>query len=161
MVKMKRTISLIILLVLLLHFAASSQDDSKLKIEMSKDTLFQRYIKLIDKMVELISTRQVTFKNVDMNYIKLHRNEAKNEQELIDIHEKAGMQNAKPYVETVNALQKVSIQLNSKYPRLSQMTEDERKVFLKSITPATNIPPPPRADAEKNVKKKKEKKVLL
>ena len=153
---MTKSIVLTKLFIFLLVFSVYSQTENseKLKVKVINDPIFQMYNSLLDKEVELFSKKQVTFKNVDINYIKLHRSEAKNETELIDIYEKAGMKNAKVYVETSNRIIATGKQLVNKYSGLSQMTDVERKFFFKSILPKANI------DAIKNPKERKEKKLL-
>ena len=104
-----------------------------LRAKVSKDPIFAEFNDALDKQVEVVATGEVNFKNVDKAYIKQHRSEAQTAEELIQVYEKAGLKNAKKYLETSNAPQLAFAKLVNKYDRLANMSVPERKAFMKSI----------------------------
>ena len=122
-----------------------------LKTKVSGDPLFADYNNALDKTVELFATGELSFKNVDRNYIKQHEKTAENAEQLIQVYEKAGMKNAKKYLETTGNIPLTFSKIVNKYYRLANMSGPERQAFMKSIAV-----PMKKMDAQATLQKRKQ-----
>jgi hypothetical protein len=126
------------LLFLFIGFTGACQNVEEVSIDTLKarvadDSIYKEYNSLLDKEVELFATGELSFKGVDMNYIKIHKKDVETEEQLLKVYENAGMKNAKKYIEVSNGIMAKYSRLVDKYYRLANMSEAERRLFMKSI----------------------------
>ena len=133
---MKNVLKLLLFSFVAFSGACQTQDDvsiDTLRTRVVNDPLYKEYNSLLDKEVELFATGELSFKNVDMNYIKLHKKDAETGEQLIQVYEKAGMKNAQKYLDISSGITLSFSKIVNKYYRLANMSGAERQVFMKSI----------------------------
>jgi hypothetical protein len=112
---------------------AEFMDRDTLKIKMVADPTYIKYKALYTKQTEMLASGEFNLTRDKLDKIKENVKGVKNYDDWVTAYDKAGVKNARTYIDLKVNLRALDIRLGKKFPLLAKMSPTERCEFLIEI----------------------------
>jgi len=119
----------------------SARIDSKYISELRNDSLIVAYSRVSKQLNLDLASNKINLSHFNTDLVKANRKNCHTAEQLVALYEKAGVTNAKLYVDLSWRIIGIVALLQKKYPELYMLPKDERKKIFAAVIPKTSVLP--------------------